>query len=113
MTIIGYYKLSYLDDTRLGIFSPGVAENTHSVQFFDSTVAEVALLGEQHLRHLPMVYLDQRTTYQLSFDETSDKSEVYIVNRPLLRYRRWLRTNFSRRTGRYIRNLAAVASWGC
>jgi hypothetical protein len=41
----------------------------------------VALLGEQHLRHLPMVYLDQRTTYQLSFDETSDKSEVYIVNR--------------------------------
>jgi hypothetical protein len=51
------------------------------VHFFDATVAEVALLGEQHLRHLPMVYLDQRTTYQLSFDETSDKSEVYIVNR--------------------------------
>ena len=46
-----------------------------------SLLGAVALLGEQHLRHLPMVYLDQRTTYQLSFDETSDKSEVYIVNR--------------------------------
>ena len=31
-------------------------------------------LGEQHIRHLPMVYLDQRTTYQLSFNEASDKS---------------------------------------
>ena len=80
MAIIGYYTLSYLGDTRLGIFSPGDAENTYSVHFFDATVAEVALLGEQHLLHLPMVYLDQRTTYQLSFDETSDKSEVYIVN---------------------------------
>ena len=42
---------------------------------------EVALLGEQHIRHLPMVFLDQRTTYQLSYDETADKSEVYVVNR--------------------------------
>jgi hypothetical protein len=65
----------------LGIFSPGAAENTYPVPFFDATVAEVALLGEKHIRHLPMVYLEQRTTYQLSFDETSDKSGEYIVIR--------------------------------
>ena len=32
---------------------------------------------------------------------------------PLVLYRRWLCTDFPRRTGGYIRNLAAVASWRC
>jgi len=81
MAFIGYYEFSLLGVTRLGIFSPGVAENTYSVQIFESTVQELQPLGEEHLRYLPMVFLDRRIVYVLSYCETIEKREVYIVNR--------------------------------
>ena len=52
MAFIGYYEFSLLGVTRLGIFSPGVAENTYSVQIFELTVQELQPLDEEHLRYV-------------------------------------------------------------
>ena len=73
MAFIGYYEFSHLGVTRLGIFSSGQVENTYSVRIFESIVQELEPLGEEHLRYLPMVFLDRRIVYVLSYCDIIDK----------------------------------------
>ena len=73
MAFVGYYEFSHHGVVKLGFFISGTVENIYSVQL-------VRELGEEHLRYLPMVFLDRRRTYQLSADEIYDKNEVYVFN---------------------------------
>ena len=78
MAFIGYYEFSQHGIEKLGLFVSGVDENTYSVQLFESTVQELQPLGEEHLRYLPMVFLDRRRTYQLPALQIYDKNEVCV-----------------------------------
>ena len=83
MTFVGYYEFSYRGSDRIGLFSTSLLEEVYSVEFFKLLNQEESIvrLGEQHIRYLPIVILDKRQTFHVSFEECLNKKSVYIVNR--------------------------------
>ena len=83
MTFVGYYEFSYRGSDRIGLFSTSLLEEVYSVEFFQLLDQEESIvrLGEQHIRYLPIVILDKRQTFDVSFEECLNKKSVYIVNR--------------------------------
>ncbi len=82
MSFVGYFEFQQGGVKRLGIFSSCAGDvDSFLVQICERTDHPLKLLGEQHLTHLPMVYVDRRRSFKLSVVETAEKRPVYIVNR--------------------------------
>ena len=83
MTFVGYYEFSFRGSDRIGLFLTSLQEEVYSVKFFQLLDQEESTvrLGEQHIKYLPIVILDKRQTFHVSFEECLNKKSVYIVNR--------------------------------
>ena len=77
MVLISYYQFNLEGVDKLGLFSSCEINDHFSVELFLITEQELRPLGENHLLHLPMFFIDRRKTYILSAAQT--ESIHYIV----------------------------------
>ena len=79
MVLIGYYQFNLEGVDKLGLFSSCEINDHFSVELFLITEQELRPLGENHLLHLPMVFIDRRKTYILSAAQTESIHYSYCI----------------------------------